>query len=104
MTPTNAMLPEGGIAVEPGIVYVRNLMHKGLLKVKPGLEDWWEEKRLYAYGDDSRPKKTNDDLMDAMRYALIMTRFAASKREMVLQALVGSAEPKNDTPVFHHAK
>ena len=104
MTPTNAMLPEGGIAVEPGIVYVRNLMHKGLLKVHPKLEDWWEEKRLYAYGDDSRPKKVNDDLMDAMRYALIMTRFAASKREMVLQALVGSAEPKNETPVFHHAK
>ena len=104
MTPTNAMLPEGGISVEPGIVYVRNLMHKGLLKVHPKLEDWWEEKRLYAYGDDSRPKKVNDDLMDATRYALIMTRFAASKREMVLQALVGSAEPKNETPVFHHAK
>lgn len=104
MTPHNAMLPEGGIAVEPGIIYVRNLMQKGLLQVKPSLSEWWDEKRLYAYGDDSRPKKVNDDVMDAMRYALIMERYATSQRESLIASLVGSTAVCDDTPVYHHAK
>lgn len=104
MTPHNATLPEGGISVEPGIIYVRNLMQKGLIKVSPKLDLWWEEKRLYAYGDDSKPKKVNDDIMDAMRYALIMERYATSKRETVLSALAGSMTPTDNTKVFHHAK
>ena len=44
------------------------------------LNDWWEEFGLY-YRNDGVLVKEGDDLMAATRYALMMLRFAAVKRE-----------------------
>lgn len=44
------------------------------------LNDWWEEFRLY-YRNDGVLVREGDDLMAATRYALMMLRFAAVKRE-----------------------
>ncbi len=44
------------------------------------LNDWWEEFRLYSRNDGVLVKE-DDNLMAATRYALMMLRFAAVKRE-----------------------
>lgn len=71
MTSENAKTIDGSIRVETGLMFVRKLIEDGKLKVAPHLSDWFEEKEMYAYGDDGKPKKKKDDLMDATRYCLI---------------------------------
>jgi hypothetical protein len=50
-------------------------MQTGRLKVFSGLNDWFEEFRLY-HRLDGKIVKERDDLMSATRYAIMMLRFA----------------------------
>jgi hypothetical protein len=53
----------------------------GRLKVDVGLTEFWEEFRLY-HRKNGLIVKQNDDFIDALRYAIMMKRFAKSKSDM----------------------
>lgn len=50
-------------------------MQTGRLKVFSGLDDWFQEFRMY-HRKDGRVVKERDDLMSATRYGLMMKRKA----------------------------
>jgi hypothetical protein len=66
---------EGGIGVEAGIVEMDERMLTGRLRVFRGLNDWWEEFRMY-HRVDGLIVKVRDDLMAATRYAIMGKRHA----------------------------
>lgn len=66
---------EGGNGVEAGVLDMLDRMQTGRFKVFAGLNDWFEEFRLY-HRADGKIVKERDDLMSATRYAIMMIRFA----------------------------
>jgi hypothetical protein len=77
-------LVEADNAVEAGIFTVYQRLSRGGLKVFATLANWRGEYRIYRRGENGRPVKENDHLMDATRY-LIMTgmRHATYEKEEV---------------------
>lgn len=69
---------DGGNGVEAGLTDMLERMQSGRLKVFAGLNDWFEEFRMY-HRKDGKIIKLNDDLMSATRYAIMMLRFAATE-------------------------
>lgn len=65
----------GGNGVEAGLMDMLDRMQTGRMKVFDGLNDWFEEFRLY-HRKDGRVVKERDDLMSATRYGLMMRRKA----------------------------
>ena len=100
-TPHNAKTAEGSNKVENGLVEVRQRMATGRLKIARHLSELWKEKQVYRYGEDLKPIKQKDDLMDAMRYAVIMLRYSVSEYDSMF-ALTGGGgtEVIDNTPVF----
>jgi hypothetical protein len=78
MLQEHATHQEGGNGVEAGLMDMLDRMQTGRLKVFAGLNDWFEEFRLY-HRLDGKIVKERDDLMSATRYAIMMLRFAATK-------------------------
>jgi hypothetical protein len=76
MLPKHATWSEGGNSVESGIYEINDLMRKGKFKVCRGVPDIMDEFRQYHRDDKGKIAKTNDDILDAMRYAFMMRRFA----------------------------
>lgn len=76
MLPTHAQWHTGGNAVEAGIFEINDLMRKGKLKIFKGLRSILDEVLQYHRDDKGKIVKTNDDCLDAMRYAFMMKRFA----------------------------
>lgn len=72
---------EGGFGVEAGLVEMHDRFGSDRLKIDEGLEEFWEEYRLY-HRDKGKLVKLNDDFISAVRYAIMMKRFAKSKAEM----------------------
>lgn len=77
-----AMLPERtefpddrGNGVEAGLMEMLDRMQTGRLKIAAHLNDVWEEFRLY-HREDGKIVKEGDDLMCAIRYAMMSLRFA----------------------------
>jgi hypothetical protein len=67
--------PDGSRFVEPGIMDIDDRMKTNRFKVFNTCEEFWREKRGYHRIDGKRVK-TDDDVMDAMRYgAMMITRF-----------------------------
>lgn len=73
---------EGGYGVEAGIMEMLERMETGRLKVFAGLNDWFEEFRLY-HRLEGKIVKERDDLMSATRYAVMMLRKATVKKSSV---------------------
>jgi phage terminase large subunit-like protein len=69
----------GGISVENGIYQILDLMRKGQFKVFKGLIDVMDEIRQYHRDEKGRIVKIRDDLLDAVRYAYMMRRYAVRK-------------------------
>ena len=67
--------PEGGIALEPGIMDMLQRMQTGRFKVFNYLRLWFEELRMY-HRKDGKIVKVHDDLMSATRYASQSLQFA----------------------------
>lgn len=101
-TPHNAKTAEGSVKVENGLVEVRQLMLAGKFKVARHLSEWFKEKQVYRYGEDLKPIKKKDDLMDATRYAVIMIRYAVSEYDSMFALYGGAGNDKviDNTPVF----
>lgn len=81
LTPTNAKTVDGSTRVEVGLVEIRQRMLEGRFKVAKHLSEWFKEKDVYRYGEDGKPIKEKDDLLDATRYAIIMLRYAVSEND-----------------------
>ena len=57
-------------------------MDEGKFKVFSHLSDFFDEKMNYHRKEDGKIVKTDDDLLDAVRYAYMMRRFAIQKAEI----------------------
>jgi phage terminase large subunit-like protein len=65
----------GGNSVEAGLMDMLDRMHTGRFKVARHLEDFFEEFRLY-HRKNGKVVKESDDIISAVRYAIMMLRFA----------------------------
>ena len=79
MLPTKAEHAEGGNGVEAGLMDMLERMETGRLKVFAGLNEWFEEFRLY-HRKDGKIVKERDDIMSATRYGVMMLREAVTNR------------------------
>lgn len=75
----HAKWPDGGNGVEAGLLELYRLMDEGKFKVFSHLSDFFEEKMNYHRDENGKIVKTGDDLLDAVRYAYMMRRFAVQK-------------------------
>ncbi|MFW0778451.1 MAG: terminase large subunit domain-containing protein [Rickettsiales bacterium] len=66
----------GGNSVEHGLYEIGDLMRKGKFKICRHLTDLLDELRQYHRDDKGKIVKVRDDLLDAMRYAYMMHRYA----------------------------
>jgi len=65
----------GGNSVEAGLMDMLDRFQTGRLKIAAHLEDLFSEIRLY-HREDGKVVKIDDDIISALRYALMMLRFA----------------------------
>lgn len=79
----HAKWESGGNSVEHGLYEILDLMRKGKFKVFSGLIDLLDELRQYHRDDKGRIVKVRDDLLDAMRYAYMMQRYAIRKGDIL---------------------
>jgi phage terminase large subunit-like protein len=66
----------GGNSVEQGLYEIADKMRKGQFKVFSGLHDVFDEIRQYHRDEKEKIVKVRDDILDAIRYAYMMRRFA----------------------------
>ena len=78
----HATWPDGSNGVEAGIFEIRDLMLKGKFKVFAGLRDLLDEVLQYHRDDNGHIVKTRDDMLDGMRYAYMMRRYAVAYGEV----------------------
>jgi phage terminase large subunit-like protein len=81
LLPEHAQWETGGNSVEAGIVMISNLLKNGKLKVVRTLLPFFDEFRQYHATTHKRTgkvtiHKVKDDLLDALRIALMMKRYA----------------------------
>lgn len=79
LLPEHATWPDGGNGVEVGLMEIRDLMLKGKFKVFEGLREVFDEFLQYHRDENGKIYKVKDDLLDAIRYAYMMRRFATTK-------------------------
>ncbi|WP_391529453.1 terminase large subunit domain-containing protein [Photorhabdus akhurstii] len=71
-----AQWEDGSRSVEPGLFEIYDLMRREKLKVFSGLRDFFEEYNFYYRDEKGRIVKVRDDILDAVRYAYMMRRYA----------------------------
>lgn len=69
---------DGSNGVEAGLMEILTRMEQGRFKVFDDCTEWLDERRTY-HRDKGKIVKLYDDLMDAMRYAVMMLRYATVK-------------------------
>jgi phage terminase large subunit-like protein len=67
--------------VEPAIIEIRELMYAGRLTIAGHCTDLLEQMRCYHKDDSFRIVKTNDDVLDAFRYAVMARRLGKRRLE-----------------------
>lgn len=72
----HATWPDGTNGVEAGLFEIRDLMMQGRFKVFAGLRDFFDEFLQYHRDDKGNIVKSHDDVLDAVRYAYMMRRYA----------------------------
>lgn len=75
MLPEHATWPEGGYSLEAGILEMQDRFTTGRLKIAAHLSDLFEELRFY-HRKDGQIVKLKDDLISALRIAIMAKRFA----------------------------
>lgn len=85
MLSARATFEDGTNGVEAGVLEMVDRMQTGRLKVFAHLSDIFEEFRLY-HRKDGLIVKLNDDLLSAIRYAMMMRRFAVVKAKKTFSA------------------
>ena len=83
MLSDHAHWPEGDMGVDFGLMEINKLMSQGKFLIFDDLEEVFAEQREYhtklLANGLSRIVKVKDDLLDAIRYAFMMARFAEQK-------------------------
>ena len=79
---------DGSNGVEAGLLEILSMMQKGQFKIFAGLRDVFDEVGQYHRDERGKIAKVRDDLLDAIRYAYMMRRFA------VQYGLIGKVVPK----------
>lgn len=75
MLPERATFIDGSNSVEAGLSLILQMMKQGRFKIFRTCTQVLEEKRMY-HRKDGKIVKLRDDYLDAMRYAVMMSRFA----------------------------
>ena len=75
---------EGGHSIEYGIMEILSRMQTGRFKVFSTCQEIQKELGLY-HRKDGRIVDRNDDLMAAMRYAILSLRFATTKVKKIFK-------------------
>jgi len=75
MLPIRAQWPDGSNSVEAGLLEMLDRMQSGRFKVFAHLHDFFEEFRLY-HRQDGKIVKLRDDIISAIRYLVMMLRYA----------------------------
>ena len=68
-----------------GIRETHTAMERGLIKISPKLKHWKKEAGGYIWDGnavDDKPVKTNDHLMDSMRYFVKTSKIAVPKQHI----------------------
>jgi phage terminase large subunit-like protein len=79
MLDVHAQWIDGGNGVEAGLVELYRLMELGKFKVFSHLSIFFEEKMNYHRKENGKIAKVQDDILDSVRYAYMMRRFAVQK-------------------------
>ena len=82
----------GGRSVEQGLYEINERMLNGKFRVFSGLVDFFSEFRQYHRDERGTIVKINDDILDAVRYAYMMRRYAKPVGDLI------SAAPKFIAP------
>lgn len=96
MLAEHAKWPDGGNGVEVGLMEIRELMMAGKFKVFEGLRDVFDEFLQYHRDENGKIYKVKEDLLDAIRYAYMMRRYAVSKKETENMTPIEQAAPDSD--------
>jgi phage terminase large subunit-like protein len=75
MLPEHATWPDGGTSTEAGVEEMREREMNGKFKVAAHLSEYFEERRFY-HRKDGQLVKLKDDILSAVRVAIMMKRFA----------------------------
>jgi hypothetical protein len=75
----HAQFDDGSVSVEAGLMQWLDRMKTGRFKVFKELNDFFEEFRLY-HRKDGKVFAENDDLLCAVRYALMHLRYARTAK------------------------
>ena len=82
MLADHATWVDGGNSVENGIYDILHRARTGKLKIFKGQSDLMNEWRQYHRNDKGRIVKIMDDMLDAIRYAYMMKRYAMRKGDL----------------------
>ncbi len=86
MLPERATFHDGGNGVEAGVSEMLERMQTGRMKVAAHLVEVFDEIRLY-HRENGRLVKEMDDLISAIRYAMMMLRYAQTNQKADLSGL-----------------
>jgi phage terminase large subunit-like protein len=95
MMPIHAQFENGSNGLEAGLMEMLDRMQTGRLKINRNLHEVLEEIRTY-HRDEGKIVKLDEDLICAIRYAMMMRRFAIQpvRRERI-SPTVGDYDPFN---------
>jgi len=82
----------GGQPIEPITQDILQRMLTGRLKVFSHLSLWFEEKRMY-HRKDNKIVDAREDILSAMRYAVMMLRFAQPFDSPIMQTQADTSDP-----------
>ncbi len=88
-----ASWPDGSRSVEAGLFEIYDLMLHGKFKIFAGLRPVFDEINRYHRDEKGKIVKKDDDVLDAIRYAYMMRRFAIYYGEMKKPRTVVNPSP-----------
>jgi hypothetical protein len=88
----------GGNSVEQGLYEIGDRMRKGTFKIFKGLHEVMDEVRQYHRDEKQKIVKVRDDLLDAIRYAYMMRRFAVRIADIGAKAVMHRPQPIKRLP------
>jgi phage terminase large subunit-like protein len=80
MLPQHAQFENGSIGLEAGVMEMYDRLQTGRLRVDRNLGIVFDEIRVYHRGEDGQIVKKKDDVLCAIRYAMMMRRYGIQRR------------------------
>jgi len=96
MLPDKATFSDGSNGVEAGVMEMLQRMQSGRLVVDENCQDFFDEMRLY-HRKDGVIQKIMDDTICAVRYGMMMMRYAAQVDDYITESMV---YPEADATVY----